>query len=48
MPIVYPELKVETAVLRATGASGLLRILAERVWTGEAATIAAMDPSPSS
>jgi hypothetical protein len=40
MPIVDPGLIVETAVLRDTGASGVLRILAECVWRSEAATIA--------
>jgi len=40
MQVVYPELLVETAVLRDTGASGILRILAECVWTGDAATVA--------
>jgi hypothetical protein len=40
MPVIYPELLVETAVLGETGASGTLRILAECVWTGEARTVA--------
>jgi hypothetical protein len=39
MPVVHPELLVETSVLADTGASGVLRILAECVWTGEAATV---------
>jgi hypothetical protein len=40
IPVVHPELLVETSVLGDTGASGILRILAEGVWTGEAATVA--------
>jgi hypothetical protein len=39
MPFLDPVLMVETSVPRDTGASGVLRILAECVWTGEAATV---------